>query len=286
MIDFIDNVTDKNTLYKNEIPYRIVSNMLNMLLTNQYEKELHKYGLMLIKPEALIMGKTSEIFSILHTEGYELIYFVRKNIGPTRTFEMWKFSWLNSSMENILVNQKLFSLCDSMILILRSQNNGTKSTCEMLTELKGPALESKRKPYQIRWKIKPINHMLNYVHTSDDSNDFLREIGILLDLDELVQVFEAIKSNRIISYPIIEKNSLSKSDYTLTNWLNNICNRIETSNLSTLDKNYIMKEIQIYKNNSQKKITLDFICILCQYKLIEWNFETIVVLSNNISYLK
>ena len=217
MIDFIGNDIEKNTLYENEIPYRMVCNMVKMYWSNQYKEELRKYGLMLIKPEALIMGKASEIFSILHATGYELIYFVQKNIGAVRTSEMWKFSWLNSSLEHILVNQKLFSVYDSLILILRSRNFGTKSACQMLTDLKGSAFKSERAPHQIRWKIRPINYVLNYVHTSDDSNDFLRELGILLDWDELIQVFEAIVSNHTISYPSIDKPAAPKQDYTLTN---------------------------------------------------------------------
>lgn len=286
MIDFISNDNKKITLYKNEIPYRMVYNMVKLYWPNQYKKELCKYGLMLIKPEAIITEKTSEILSILHAAGYELIYFVRKNIGSVRAAEMWKFSWLHSSLEHILVNQKLFSVCDSLILILRAQNSDTKSAYEMLTDLKGPALESKRKPHQIRWKIKPINYVLNYVHTSDDSIDFLREIGILLDWDELIQAFEAIVSNQVISYPSIEVPTLPEQDYTLANWLNNICARMEFSSISTSDQKYIMKNVQILKNYAGQKITLNFLRVLCQYELIEWNFETIVVLSNNINYLE
>ncbi len=145
---------------------------------------------MLIKPEAIITGKTSEILSILHAERYELVYFVRKNIGALRAAEMWKFSWLHSSLEQIFVNQKLFSVCDSLILILRTQDSILASACERLTDLKGSAFESKKKPYQIRWKIKPINYVLNYLHTSDDSDDFLRETGILLEWEELIQALE------------------------------------------------------------------------------------------------
>lgn len=156
----------------------------------------------------------------------------------------------------------------------------------MLTNLKGPASKSEREPYQIRWKIRPINYILNYVHTSDDSNDFLREIGILLDWDELIQVFEAIVSNHTISYPRIDKLVAPKQDYTLTDWLNNICDRLKISVLSTPDKNYIMKNIQILKNCTGQKITLNFLRVLCRYELIQWNFETIVIISNNINYLK
>ena len=122
--------------------------------------------LLYTSPEALIMGKVDEIFSIFCTRGYELVYFTRKKIDAMCTAEMWKFSWQNATLENILINQKLLSMYDSIILILRLHNPGSKSVCEMLTDLKGSAVESKRKPYQIRYQIKPINYMLNYVHSS------------------------------------------------------------------------------------------------------------------------
>lgn len=286
MVDFISNSSEKTVLYENEIPYRMVYNMVKMYWPYGYKKELHKYGLILIKPEAIITGKAEEIFTILLAAGYELIYFARKNIGSIRTAEMWKFSWLHSSLEHILINQKLFSACDSLILILRARNSGTRSACEMLTDLKGSAFESKRKPYQIRWKIKPINYVLNYVHTSDDSNDFLREIGILLDWDELIQAFEAMVSNHVIPYPNVEESTLSQQDYSLANWLKNTYAKMKNSSISISDKKYIKKQIHILGNYTGQKITLKFLYILSQYELIEWNFVTIVVLSNNINYLK
>lgn len=284
MADVLDNDVVKDELYKNEIPYRIVRDMVKMYWPNRYNEELVKYGLVLVKPEALITGKTKEIFSILQAEGYELIYYVRKNIGAVQTSEMWKFSWSNSSMEHILINQKLFSMCDSLILILRSKCLRGKSTCEMLTKLKGPAFESKREPYQIRWKIKPINYVLNYVHTSDDSSDFLREIGILLDWDELIQAFEAMVSNHIKSYPSIEgKTILPSQGYTLIKWLNKIYYKTEILNIPAPDKIYIRENIQTLKNSTCQKITLNFLCVLRKYNLIQWDFETIVIVSSNIN---
>ena len=106
MIDFIGNDIEKNTLYKNEIPYRMVCNMIKMYWPHQYKEKLRKYGLMIIKPEAIIMGKTSETFYILNSAGYAFIYFVRKKIDALRTSEMWKFSWVNTSLEEHLYQQK------------------------------------------------------------------------------------------------------------------------------------------------------------------------------------
>lgn len=284
MIDFISDYNKKTTLYENEIPYRMICNIVKMYWPNQYKKELHRYGLVLIKPEAIITGKTSELFSILQSAEYELIYFVQKSIDFIHTAEMWKFSWVHASLEHILVNQKLFSVYDSLILILRAQNFCINSACEMLTDLKGSAFEFKRKSYQIRSKIKPINYLLNYVHTSDDTNDFLREIGILLDWDEVNQAFAAMISNHVIPYPCIDEVALPEQDYTLDNWLNNIYAKMENLNISKLDKKYIKKNIRILKKHTGQKITLNFLRVLCQFELIEWTFSTIVVLSNNINY--
>lgn len=284
MVDFICN--DKIILYENEIPYRIACDLAKIHWSNRYEKELCSYGLMLIRPEAVMMGKASEIFSILQAEGYDLIYIVRKKIDALQVTEMWKFSWLNSSLEQILINQKLFSLSDSFVLILRAQHPIRKSACEMLTELKGSAFESKRKPYQIRWKIKPINYILSDLHTSDGNNDFLREIAILLDWNELIQAFEDMASNHTIPYPTIEELPLLKPDYTLDNWCKNIYAKIKVSNIPPSDRIYIMKNLHILKKHIEHKITLNFLLILCRYGLMEWNFETLVMLSNHINYLK
>lgn len=276
---------DKSPLYENEIPCQMVSSIAQKYLGNYYEDKFFEYGLIIIKPEALIMGKVDEIFSIFCTRGYELVYFTRKKIDAMCTAEMWKFSWQNATLENILINQKLLSMYDSIILILRLHNPGSKSVCEMLTDLKGSAVESKRKPYQIRYQIKPINYMLNYVHSSDNVNDFIRELGILLNFDEIIQTFNAIISNRIISYPCIEIFHFPKQNYTLDKWMNNICNQLKTVDICISDQKYILSQIQLFKKfNTDFKISFNFLSVLCQYNLIKWNFNNIVFLSNNINY--
>lgn len=276
----------KSDLYESEIPYRIVKNVAEIHCSHQYMSELHKYGLMLIKPEAILLGKTKSIFSVLQAYKFELVYFLSKKICPNCVSEMWKFSWINSSLERIFVNQKLLSTYDSLILILRAQTLGKKSACELLTDLKGSANALERKPYQIREKIKPINYILNYVHTSDTQYDFLRELGILLDLEELIHAFDAITSNCITPYPNINEFYFPKSNFSLENWLENIYTNMENSLISLSDKKYIINNIQMLKSNPKQNITLDFINVLLRNKLIFWNFETIVVISNNINYMQ
>lgn len=282
----MDETTIKSSLYENEIPYRMVKDIAKAYYSHQYMSELQRYGLLLIKPETILLGKTQPIFSILRASEYELVYFLYKKICPTCISEMWKFSWINSSLERIFVNQKLFSTYKSLILILRNRVLDKKTTCELLTDLKGSADERERKPYQIREKIKPINYILNYIHTSDDQYDFLRELGILLDWEELIQAFDAMASNCIIPYPNTDEAYFSRLNFSLDNWIKKIYVNMESSSTSLSDRKFIIENIKNLKNNYNQKITLNFLYYLIRNKLICWDFETIVIISNNIAYTK
>ena len=257
----MDETTIKSSLYENEIPYRMVKNIAEIYYSHQYMSELQRYGLLLIKPETILLGKTQSIFSILRASEYELVYFLYKKICPTCISEMWRFSWINSSLERIFVNQKLFSTYESFILILRTRVLGKKTTCELLTDLKGSADEGERKPYQIREKIKPINYILNYIHTSDDQYDFLRELGILLDWEELIQAFDAMATNRIIPYPNTDEVYFSTLNFSLDNWLEKINANMESSLISLSDRKYIIENIKNLKNSYNQKITLNFLFV-------------------------
>ena len=237
---------------------------------------------MIIKPEAIITNKISEIFSILKSNNYELCYWARKNISSIQVADLWKFSWTNSSIENIIINQKVFSVCEAVILILHLPNIEEGSACEKLTELKGPAIKSKRKPYQIRCKVEPINYMLNFIHTSDDSNDFLRELGILFETDELIQIFNDMSLERVVDYPAIVEDNSEKRNYSLMVWGDKILNKLKNCNCNSADKKNILSSITLLKENNAALVNINFIYLLCKYDLIKWDFETIVIISSRI----
>ena len=108
MSELTSNANFKKTIYKNEISYRMVISMAEMYWSCQYKKEMLRYGLMLIKPDALMMGKISEIFSILQEAGYELIYYVRKNIGSARSAE--RKPGMHSCKSKAIFYARLFNL--------------------------------------------------------------------------------------------------------------------------------------------------------------------------------
>lgn len=282
----LNDYAEKNNLYQDEISYRMSTCLAQMHWSDKYENVLYRYGMAIIKPEAIMLGKVSDILSIIKTSGFEIVYVSQKKLTDEQTNQMWKFSWINASIERILINQKLFSVCFSIIVVLRYKFNMNMSACEILTELKGSSYPEKRKSHQIRSRIKPINLILNYIHTSDEIADFLREIGILFNWDEMFNIFNLISSNNKISFSYIEQESIYLTELPLNVWLKKICCNTEKIDMDYSCKKYIKNLLQQFRECSNNKLPLDLLQILCKYNLINWDFETIVILSNNIEYMR
>lgn len=276
---------EKMKLYQEEIPFRITLNLAQMYWSEQWYNQLFRIGLLIIKPEAIMLGKVSNILNIISENEFELIYSSHKKLTTEQTSAMWKYGWKNASVERILINQKLFLISNSIILILRYKKPTIFSACEILTDLKGSSLPEMRKPYQIRSQIQPINYILNYVHTSDEIADFLRELGILFDWNELIHIFNLVDLHNTIPLAYTEQVVPEKRQYSLSSWIKTICLRMETSSTIIPNKTYIYDILFKIESYPNYKISLKLLQILCQYNLIIWDFETIVILSNHIEYM-
>lgn len=270
--------------YKQEISYNISEQLAQLYWSDCYDK-LNKIGLMIIKPEAIYLNKVGLILNILEKHNFELIIAYNKKLTPSQTNEIWKNSWINSSNERILINHKLFSSCDSIILFLRYRKYSKYSTCELLTNLKGPAIPKNRKPWQIRSIIQPINLILNYVHTSDTTGDLLREVGIIFDIKEIIQIFNNIDSNFTSSFDEIDIINMNTNISTYENWIYGILETIINSDINSREKEIMIKQLQNHLQHSENMLSFELLILLSKYEFINWNFSSIVIISNHIKYL-
>lgn len=275
----------KRKIYQQEIPFRITTSLAQIYWSDQWEQKLNKFGLLLIKPEAIMMNKVKDILNIVTKSNFEIIYYSHKKLTEAQVFEMWKFGWKDASIERILINQKLFSICNSIILVLRYEKVSNFSACEIATDLKGPSLPDKRKPYQIRSQIEPLNYILNYVHTSDETADYLRELGILFEWNELIHIWDIMNSQRRIPLLLTEEKLFKKQNFSFILWLKEIRTFIRKGSIPFSIKTCIQNELSIIEKNPNYKISLKLIQALCQYNIITWDFKTIVIVSNNIKYM-
>ena len=167
---------------------------------------MNNVALLVIKPDAVFMNRIPLIVQWLFSNGYEILYMSELYVTHTQTTELWKYQWSAASIDRIIVNEKLMEMGHSFLLLLRNKeytatNNDPLSV--RLTEQKGAAKETLRLEYHLRSILKPLNIILNYVHTADEPADVIREIGILCGTYELSNVYASILSGHIKPYSMI-----------------------------------------------------------------------------------
>lgn len=161
---------------------------------------MNNVALLVIKPDAEFMNRIPLIVQWLFSNGYEILYMSELYVTHTQATELWKYQWSAASIDRIIVNEKLMEMEHSFLLLLRNKeytatNNEPLSV--HLTEQKGVANEALRSEYHLRSILKPLNIILNYVHTADEPADIIREIGILCGTYELPNVYASILSGHI-----------------------------------------------------------------------------------------
>ena len=161
----------KDVFFKNS--FRIA----NKVLTNDISI-LSSYALMIVKPETIVFQKLGII-----------IYCKKENINGAQIISLWEWSWDNATIERILLNQKLFELSYSLVLILKYVGNKNCIASEYLTFLKGSSNIEIREKGSFRDILKSSNFLINFIHTSDDVENFIREIGVLFSSDEIIDIY-------------------------------------------------------------------------------------------------
>jgi hypothetical protein len=155
--------------------------------------------------------------------------------------------------------------------------------------LKGSSNIEIREKGSFRYILKSSNFLINFIHTSDDVENFIREIGVLFSSDEIIDIYTLIlndyeKQNTAQPKSIcrllktIKNDSLKANNKFIFNgekdfydFLENIKNKIN------IEDHYINHLLSKAQNN--KVISNDLLWFLIKNKLIEWNIKSLSVLT-------
>lgn len=175
----------KDVFFKNS--FRIA----NKILTNDISI-LSSYALMIVKPETIVFQKLDILLKLIKMNDFIIIYCKKENINGAQTISLWEWSWNNATIERILLNKKLFELSYSLVLILKYVGNKKCIASEYLAFLKGSLNIEIREKGSFRDILKSSNFLINFIHTSDDIENFIREIGIFFSSDETIDIYTLI----------------------------------------------------------------------------------------------
>lgn len=272
----------KDVFFKNS--FRIA----NKILTNDIAI-LSSYALMIVKPETMIFQKLGILLKLIEMNDFIIIYCKKENINGAQTISLWEWSWDNATIERILLNQKLFELSYSLVLILKYVGNKKCIASEYLTFLKGSSNIEIKKKGSFRDILKSSNFLINFIHTSDDIENFIREIGIFFSSVETIDIYTLILNdykkqntaqpksicrlfNTIKNYSLKDNNQhVFNGEENYYNFLENIKNKVN------IEERYINQLLSEAHNN--KVISKELLWLLIKNKLIEWNVKSLSVLT-------
>ena len=279
--------------YLNDLYFKTSFKIANKVLESKMSI-LSNYALMVVKPETMLFQKLNILLNLIYANDFIIIYCKKENINSAQTMTLWEPSWDNTTIERILLNQKLFELSNSLVLILKYVGSKKCIASEYLTFLKGSSNKEIRSKDSFREKLQSPNFLINFIHTSDDIENFIREIGIFFSCDKLLNIYNLILNdynkgnieqsrnicelfNNIINNTNKSNNSIDfDCDERFYVFLNNIKEKIHAE-----DKYINQLLSKAYKN---KRISNELLWKLIKNGVIEWDIDSLSILTLYTNY--
>lgn len=133
----------------------------------------------LIKPDAVIAGKTPALLAALHTAGLRIAAWQPVTQPHESQFEeLYRFNLakraLGAEPVGWWLNRRLYTLGESLALLLQMPDAHADAAAHM-TALKGPSHPWLCQPGQLRHTFCASNLAMNLIHSSDDAAATTRE---------------------------------------------------------------------------------------------------------------
>lgn len=143
-----------------------------------------RHSTLLVKPEALRLGKVPQILRWLHAHDWQVVHFETVRASRHVLRGLWRYQWNAVTRQHKQVVDMLFGTSDCLFLLLRSTTPRNMTATQKLAEQKGPSEPDERAPWQLRATLGNYNAYLNFVHSPDEPADLIRELGVLFGEDE------------------------------------------------------------------------------------------------------
>lgn len=257
------------------------------LISNDFSKLFTKCALIMLKPECLLMNKVDKAFSILKEINYYPIYISIKKLTQTQALSLWKYDWLNATTSRVLLNCKAANWSNSAIVLLKDKNNNRRDSCEYLNSLKGASINSNDNMKYIRGQLGTINNFLNFIHCADNHNEMVRELLILFDFEELIEIISLLNCERLYSKEKINSlfktqlnnYAISDTDACFKSYINSFSQSITNND----EKNIYEQLIQAY---NKKTISPNLFIELFKHNKIDWTWNNLVTFTQYTDFTK
>jgi hypothetical protein len=198
--DLLDGLTvlpEKARRYRDEIFCRESWRDIETVAGDRARELLFCQGLILFKPDALAGGVVEDALAILEELDFEPVAGAVVQLDRLATRWLWLYRFNVASIGRVWLHDRINCSGPSLLVALRDRRavlgEGIPASVR-LTDCKGPSRPERRRADQLRTRLGVGDRLLNFVHTSDEPADVMRELGILLPRAErrslLLQIVE------------------------------------------------------------------------------------------------
>jgi Nucleoside diphosphate kinase len=174
--------------------------------------DLDNYTFILFKPDAALGRCIASTFYYMQKLGFDPIFYKLLRLTRHSIRELWRYELNTSSAQRYPVIDRLLQNANSMFVLFKRRTIADTSACTFINNMKGPSLCRKRKAHHIRSVIKAYDGTLNFIHTPDETIDFIRELGVLFDERDRKIIIQCIIANKSISTDV-DINEIEKVFY-------------------------------------------------------------------------
>ncbi|GEM_PF-7092056 len=160
---------------------------------------LDNYMFILFKPDAALGRCIARTFCYMEKLGFDPIFYKLLRLTRHSIRELWRYEFNTSSVQRYSVIDRLLQNANSMFVLFKRRIVTDTSACAFINDIKGPSLCRERKAHHIRSVINAHDGTLNFIHTPDETIDFIRELGVLFDESDRKKIIQCIITSKSIS---------------------------------------------------------------------------------------
>ncbi|HVW48290.1 MAG TPA: nucleoside-diphosphate kinase, partial [Solirubrobacterales bacterium] len=140
------------------------------------------HAAMLFKPDGVAARMIDPAIEFLAEHGFTPAAAIAVDLDRGTTRWLWLYRFNVASVDRVRLHDLVNTAGPGLLLVLRDRHRGPGDipATVRLTDLKGPSRPERRRPDQLRSRLGVSDRLINFVHTSDEPADLLRELAILV----------------------------------------------------------------------------------------------------------
>lgn len=152
---------------------------------------LSRFASLTLKPDAVVGRTLKPTMEWLGDHGFSIVAAELVEFDRFITRGIWYYSWNVASRDRKDLVDAFLPATPSLFLALR----GPEDASLWLSQNKGPANPKYREPGQLRHGLGYFSTLLNFVHTSDEPADFIRELAVYFPAPTRQRIYRAMASS-------------------------------------------------------------------------------------------